>query len=135
MVHFLGLASSVDLCASIERELIVSTGFAFGTFGFVTTISQFIIITSGVWQNKISQPLTDTNWLYLGYIYEAYDKQLGKNVALKVEKKDKSKNILKFEYQVLTHLKGKQMRLKILISDIKARSLVNTDFNEFFIIK
>lgn len=56
-------------------------------------------------------------------------------MALKVEKKDKSKNILKFEYQVLTHLKGKQMRLKILISDIKARSLVNTDFNEFFIIK
>jgi len=28
------------------------------------------------------------------------------NVALKMEKKDKSKNILKFEYQVLQHLKG-----------------------------
>lgn len=29
------------------------------------------------------------------------------SVALKMEKKDKSKNILKFEYQVLQHLKGK----------------------------
>ena len=42
----------------------------------------------------------------LGYIYEAFDSQMGRNVALKMEKKDKSKNILKFEYQVLQHLKG-----------------------------
>ena len=101
----------------------------------MTSISQVIIITNWVWQNKISQPHPDTNWFCLGYIYEAYDKQLGKNVALKVEKKDKSKNILKFEYQVLTHLKGKQMQLNILNSDLSARSLVNTEFNEFLIIK
>ena len=44
---------------------------------------------------------------FLGYIYEAYDSVLRMNVALKMEKKDKSKNILKFEYQVLQHLKGK----------------------------
>ena len=43
----------------------------------------------------------------LGYIYEAFDANLRMNVALKMEKKDKSKNILKFEYQVLSHLKGK----------------------------
>jgi serine/threonine protein kinase len=40
------------------------------------------------------------------YIYEAHDKVLQKAVALKIEKKDKSKNILKFEFQVLNHLKG-----------------------------
>jgi len=45
--------------------------------------------------------------LLLGYIFEAYDANLRMNVALKMEKKDKSKNILKFEYQVLQHLKGK----------------------------
>ena len=44
---------------------------------------------------------------FVGYIYEAYDSNLHMNVALKMEKKDKSKNILKFEYQVLQHLKGK----------------------------
>ena len=33
-----------------------------------------------------------------GYIYEAFDGNLRMNVALKMEKKDKSKNILKFEY-------------------------------------
>ena len=42
----------------------------------------------------------------LGFIYEAYDKNLDKDVALKVEKKDKNKNILIFEYQVLTSLNG-----------------------------
>jgi len=35
---------------------------------------------------------------FLGFIYEAYDKNLDKDVALKVEKKDKNKNILIFEY-------------------------------------
>jgi len=45
----------------------------------------------------------------IGFIYEAYDKQLQKNVALKVEKKDKNKNILIFEYNVLLHLKGKSV--------------------------
>lgn len=43
----------------------------------------------------------------LGYIYEAYDKHLQKDVALKVEKKDKNKTILLFEYNVLLNLKGK----------------------------
>ena len=42
----------------------------------------------------------DTYWPYTfsGYIYEAHDKVLQKAVALKIEKKDKSKNILKFEF-------------------------------------
>ena len=44
----------------------------------------------------------------LGFIYEAYDKKLGKNVALKIEKKDKNKSILLFEYNVLNMLKGRQ---------------------------
>lgn len=42
----------------------------------------------------------------LGFIYEAYDKKLQKSVALKIEKKDKNKNILIFEYNVLNVLKG-----------------------------
>jgi tau tubulin kinase len=42
------------------------------------------------------------------YIWQAYDTKLEKNVALKIEKKDKSKNILRFEYQVLQHLKDLQ---------------------------
>lgn len=41
--------------------------------------------------------LTDHAYL-LGYIYEAFDANLHMSVALKMEKKDKSKNILKFEY-------------------------------------
>lgn len=43
----------------------------------------------------------------LGYIYEAYDKVLKKNVALKIEKKDKNKSILIFEFNVLKILNGK----------------------------
>lgn len=48
-------------------------------------------------------------WLksFLGFIYEAYDKKLERNVALKIEKKDKNKSILIFEYNVLNSLKGK----------------------------
>ena len=42
----------------------------------------------------------------VGYIYEALDRHLNKDVALKVEKKDKSKTILMFEYNVLINLKG-----------------------------
>lgn len=40
------------------------------------------------------------------FIYEAYDKLLKQDVAIKVEKKDKNKNILTFEFQVLQQLKG-----------------------------
>jgi len=36
-----------------------------------------------------------------GNIHEAFDRSLNKNVALKIEKKDKSPSILQFEYQVL----------------------------------
>jgi len=43
----------------------------------------------------------------LGFIYEAYDKILLKHVALKIEKKDKNKSILMFEFNVLNALKGK----------------------------
>lgn len=42
----------------------------------------------------------------IGFIYEAYDKILLKHVALKIEKKDKNKSILIFEYNVLNALKG-----------------------------
>ncbi len=45
---------------------------------------------------------------YVGYIYEAYDKVLKKQVALKIEKKDKNKSILIFEFNVLNMLKGKK---------------------------
>jgi hypothetical protein len=43
----------------------------------------------------------------IGCIYEALDKESRQTVALKVEKKDKNKNILKFEYSVIKSLKGK----------------------------
>lgn len=48
----------------------------------------------------------------VGYIYEAQDKILKKNVALKIEKKDKNKSILIFEYNVLNLLKGKDSNKK-----------------------
>jgi len=35
------------------------------------------------------------------FIYQAFDKKLGRDMALKVEKKDKNKNILCFEFSVL----------------------------------
>lgn len=40
------------------------------------------------------------------FIYQAFDNFLQKDVALKVEKKDKNKSILIFEYNVLQSLKG-----------------------------
>ncbi|CDW83244.1 serine threonine protein kinase [Stylonychia lemnae] len=43
------------------------------------------------------------------YIYEAFDKTLKQNVALKIEKKDKNKNILIFEFSVLNMLKGNNL--------------------------
>jgi len=39
-------------------------------------------------------------------IYEAFDRQQNMNVALKIEKKDKQKTILLFEYHVLQSLVG-----------------------------
>ena len=48
-----------------------------------------------------------SSYLCVGYIYEANDKVLKKNVALKIEKKDKNKSILMFEYSVLQALNGK----------------------------
>ena len=47
---------------------------------------------------QISQSLITLITSCTGYIYEAFDGTLRMNVALKMEKKDKSKNILKFEY-------------------------------------
>jgi len=47
-------------------------------------------------------------FLLLGTIYSAYDNQLKEIVALKVEKPDKSKKVLLFEYETLKHLQGKQ---------------------------
>jgi len=45
--------------------------------------------------------------MMIGFIYEAFDSVMQRNVALKIEKKDKNKNILMFEYNVLNCLKGK----------------------------
>ena len=42
----------------------------------------------------------------IGIIYSAYDNLKKENVALKVEKADKSKKVLMFEYQVLKNLQG-----------------------------
>lgn len=39
-------------------------------------------------------------------IYQAFDRKLKLQVALKVEKEDKHKKILKFEYEILKHLQG-----------------------------
>jgi predicted Ser/Thr protein kinase len=41
-----------------------------------------------------------------GKIYQAYDKYMEREVALKVEKVDKHKKILKFEYEILRNLQG-----------------------------
>lgn len=60
---------------------------------------------------KISDRFTLRHKLGQGtfsFIYEAYDKVLALDVAIKVEKKDKNKNILIFEFQVLNNLKGLQ---------------------------
>ena len=43
----------------------------------------------------------------LGVIFEAWDCKRKENVALKIEKKDKIKTILLFEYKVLTNLQRK----------------------------
>ena len=39
-------------------------------------------------------------------LYAAFDRLTGKSVALKVEKLDKPKKVLKSEYQVLKNLQG-----------------------------
>ena len=49
----------------------------------------------------------------IGKIFEAYDNKLKKIVALKVEKEDKNKKILKFEYEILKNLQGKNLILYI----------------------
>lgn len=54
--------------------------------------------------------------LKLGFIYEAFDKQLERNVALKIEKKDKNKSILIFEFNVLNVLKGMIDHYKMTLS-------------------
>lgn len=48
--------------------------------------------------------------IFLGTIYEALDlHQNNKKVAIKVEKEDKSKKVLQFEYSVLINIQGKKM--------------------------
>lgn len=42
----------------------------------------------------------------LGVLYSAYDNVLKETVALKVEKADKAKKVLLFEYKVLRDLQG-----------------------------
>jgi serine/threonine protein kinase len=46
-------------------------------------------------------------------IYQAYDKLLKKEVALKVEKEDKHKNILKLEYEILLNLQGISILIRV----------------------
>lgn len=43
----------------------------------------------------------------LGVIFEAWDSKRKENVALKIEKKDKIKTILLFEFKVLNNLQRK----------------------------
>ena len=43
----------------------------------------------------------------IGTLYSAFDNVKNEMVALKVEKIDKSKRILQFEYQILKDLQGK----------------------------
>ncbi len=45
-------------------------------------------------------------FLNLGKLYQAFDKVLNIDVALKEEKADKHKKILKFEYEILKDLQG-----------------------------
>jgi predicted Ser/Thr protein kinase len=49
-----------------------------------------------------------SNILIIGKIFHAYDNKLKMDVALKVEKEDKNKKILKFEYEILKSLQGKK---------------------------
>jgi predicted Ser/Thr protein kinase len=41
-----------------------------------------------------------------GKIFQAYDKLLKMDVALKVEKEDKNRKILRLEYEILKNLQG-----------------------------
>ena len=50
---------------------------------------------------------------YLGVIFEAWDSKRKENVALKIEKKDKIKTILLFEFKVLNNLQRKRQLLEI----------------------
>ena len=63
-------------------------------YHFYSTDQQQIICSIA----QISHSLITFITACTGYIYEAFDGTLRMNVALKMEKKDKSKNILKFEY-------------------------------------
>lgn len=45
--------------------------------------------------------------LTIGTLYAAYDNILKDTVALKIEKADKAKKVLLFEYKVLKDLQGK----------------------------
>jgi len=72
-------------------------------------ISDRFVLHRKLGQGTFSKPPLASN--PLGCIYEALDKDTRQTVALKVEKKDKNKNILKFEYSVIKCLKGKQLSL------------------------
>jgi predicted Ser/Thr protein kinase len=45
--------------------------------------------------------------IIIGKIYQAFDKSLKRDVALKIEKEDKHKKILKMEFDILKNLQGK----------------------------
>lgn len=58
-----------------------------------------------------------SNWfsvISIGVIYRAYDGLLKKHVALKIEKSDKAKRILKSEYEFLLRLKGNYDHKRII---------------------
>lgn len=46
------------------------------------------------------------NIINQGKIFQAYDKLLKMDVALKVEKEDKNRKILRLEYEILKNLQG-----------------------------
>ena len=69
----------------------------------------------------------------IGTIYEALDlRQNNKKVAIKVEKEDKSKKVLQFEYSVLITIQRKVLFYYILTVWLKSKKLkINNILNNF----
>ena len=52
-------------------------------------------------------------WIKEGKIFRSYDKFNNKDVALKIEKEDKSKHILKYEYIILRDLQSNKKLIQL----------------------
>lgn len=57
-------------------------------------------------KNQLGEGSFSMNYFNSGKSFQAYDRKLKKEVALKVEKEDKNKQILKFEYEILKTLQS-----------------------------